>query len=66
MGNKDKETCENCRFFNFRDAEQGGECRKKSPTLEIGNPDNDKTGFWPMVEASDFCGDWKTQYTVVR
>lgn len=63
-----KRTCENCRFYrpvkDIEDKPGIGECRRFPPTVAM-TSDFEGMGDWqqafPMVESSDWCGEYRTQ-----
>lgn len=50
----EKELCRNCRFY-LADSGVNGDCRRYPPTVV--EYDNDPV--FPMVDGTDWCGEWK-------
>lgn len=50
------ENCGTCYFWRV-DEKLVGECRKHAPTIVDGE-NFDTRGFWPVTEASEWCGEY--------
>lgn len=49
-------TCIGCRFFvRVRPEDKRGQCRRRSPVLDIAGPQT--RTLWPMTPADAFCGE---------
>lgn len=59
-----KETCATCRFWLRNEDARLGECRRRAPapatvdTETHDSPPNAWWAYWPVVEETDFCGEW--------
>jgi len=57
--------CKSCAFYedhvvnSGREANGAGLCRYNPP---IQQPEEDKRGLWPVVEANDWCGHYSTEF----
>ena len=51
--------CATCRYF--QPTEYGNQCRSRSPQVVVvvnGHGESKVLGRWPLVQATDWCGDW--------
>ena len=54
-------TCTTCLFFSPNLANDGanGQCRRRAPHIQIFEDGNVRS-IWPIVRATNFCGDHST------
>jgi hypothetical protein len=58
----DDRTCSNCKHFNEKtessDTERWGTCQRFPPQLVQGGDDEAPSCLFPMVEPTDYCGEF--------
>jgi hypothetical protein len=52
----DPQTCGSCRFFLANQVNEYGQCRRFPPATSV--QDGAAVTLWPVVAASDWCGDF--------
>jgi hypothetical protein len=59
MGESDAKQCSNCEYYEAKQGERYGHCKRYAPRPKIDKTITACQPVWPIVQASWWCGEFK-------